>query len=664
MKTSIIATVFVAQLSATLWLPPCAGAEPPPLDPLTWDGRQQQKEDVCQQDLNEGVFLKRWLVLGPFQAADSDGSAQSEAALERAFDHDFLADADGETSTQPRAGSTWRQNGKEYRWQFLASDGDAVDLGGFYGEETNAIAYAWAEIEMAQAKSVLLGLGSDDAIKVWCNGQLVHRNWAKRNLHPDDDLVPVHLRAGTNSLLVKIQNRTGGWGFACRALDPRAKTDKLIAAVRRNDLAGVRLLVSHGAPVNEKDQHGFTAWHLAQIWDRDEVAKCLQAAGADRTIAMPMVGTPTGMLALVWATLKENHPGLELVGAIDNNWYEAGKTKLNAISNLAEALPIIDEALVRPLQDFHTSLHWPTKASVSYLPVEFGFVENQLIVCGSRVTNGPIPGDIVVELNGQNARERFESVFAQTLGPTRYERIRAACRHLAQGLKGSRATLKLRDASGQVREVTLERGSSSAGRGERLISGRNLDERTGYIHIAAWTGWSIDAFDALLERMRDKPSLIIDVHENGGGQDQLADLAIGRFLSRPVLTSLSFRRVPKTDDYTKRLHLTKPRGPWRYEGRVAVLINEGCHSACEHFLSGMQLAGATLVGRPTSGGCGGIQSHELPLGITLYCSRSISLHGDRSPLAGIEPHHLVEPTIADIREGRDAFLEKTMAVLK
>ena len=75
---------------------------------------------------------------------------------------------------------------------------------------------AWSKT-LEKTKGVL-GLGSDDAVKVWLNGKLVHENWSDRACAPDDDMVPVEFAAGKNQLLLKVQNVQGDWSFACRLL--------------------------------------------------------------------------------------------------------------------------------------------------------------------------------------------------------------------------------------------------------------------------------------------------------------------------------------------------------------------------------------------------------------------------------------------------------------
>jgi hypothetical protein len=64
-----------------------------------------------------------------------------------------------------------------------------------------------------------LGIGSDDGVKVWLNGELVHENWLHRGVVSDNDRVPVNFKKGKNQLVLKIQNALGPWGFCCRLLE-------------------------------------------------------------------------------------------------------------------------------------------------------------------------------------------------------------------------------------------------------------------------------------------------------------------------------------------------------------------------------------------------------------------------------------------------------------
>jgi hypothetical protein len=59
----------------------------------------------------------------------------------------------------------------------------------------------------------VLGIGSDDGIKVWLNGKPVCTREVQRAYGANDDTASVHLEAGVNRLFVKIDNYLGGWGF-------------------------------------------------------------------------------------------------------------------------------------------------------------------------------------------------------------------------------------------------------------------------------------------------------------------------------------------------------------------------------------------------------------------------------------------------------------------
>lgn len=69
---------------------------------------------------------------------------------------------------------------------------------------------------MPEATEAWLGLGSDDGVKIWLNGELVYDKWVRRISRLDDDVVALPLRAGANRLLLKIQNATGDWSFVYR----------------------------------------------------------------------------------------------------------------------------------------------------------------------------------------------------------------------------------------------------------------------------------------------------------------------------------------------------------------------------------------------------------------------------------------------------------------
>ncbi|MBL8794219.1 MAG: serine/threonine protein kinase [Planctomycetia bacterium] len=79
--------------------------------------------------------------------------------------------------------------------------------------QDNATVYLLHEFEAPQASSLEVGLGSDDTLSVWLNGQQLLAKDIYRGAAPDQDLVTLPVRAGHNQLLLKVCQGTGDWKF-------------------------------------------------------------------------------------------------------------------------------------------------------------------------------------------------------------------------------------------------------------------------------------------------------------------------------------------------------------------------------------------------------------------------------------------------------------------
>ena len=130
-------------------------------------------------------------------------------------------DAAGAGSVQPAEGNRQAVDGTVRQWQKLAPNGGYVNLADGLDNCDHCVGYAWTEVDVPNETDALFGIGSDDGIKIWVNGTLVHDQWVRRPCKLDEDLVPLRLKKGKNSILIKIQNMNGEWGYACR-LRPQA----------------------------------------------------------------------------------------------------------------------------------------------------------------------------------------------------------------------------------------------------------------------------------------------------------------------------------------------------------------------------------------------------------------------------------------------------------
>ena len=93
---------------------------------------------------------------------------------------------------------------------------NATGLGS--GDIDNHVAYGFVFLDSPREQKITMFAGSDDAVKIWLNGDLVHNNPVNRSAGDFQDQFPVTLKEGKNFLLVAVYEAGGGWsgffGFA------------------------------------------------------------------------------------------------------------------------------------------------------------------------------------------------------------------------------------------------------------------------------------------------------------------------------------------------------------------------------------------------------------------------------------------------------------------
>jgi len=76
---------------------------------------------------------------------------------------------------------------------------------------------------------------SDDGVKVWLNGKLVHERWGDTSSTAGRGRRAGAARARPKPIAAQSPNASDGWGFTCRVMGARAQGDKLAEAVRHAD---------------------------------------------------------------------------------------------------------------------------------------------------------------------------------------------------------------------------------------------------------------------------------------------------------------------------------------------------------------------------------------------------------------------------------------------
>lgn len=156
-------------------------------------------------------FLTAWKVIGPFDNTKNQGFPL-EYPPEKTLD--FSAEYDGKSG--------------KVRWVDLKTKDDfaTVELNGPLGKVKEVAGYATTEFISDAPRTVELRLASQNAWKLWLNGQLLFaRDEYHRGRALDQYRLPATLRAGPNRILVKVcQNElveewTEEWQFQLRVTD-------------------------------------------------------------------------------------------------------------------------------------------------------------------------------------------------------------------------------------------------------------------------------------------------------------------------------------------------------------------------------------------------------------------------------------------------------------
>lgn len=102
-------------------------------------------------------------------------------------------------------------------------------------ENETTAAYVYREIHSKVAQTINVGLGSDDALKVYLNGRMIFARDIARGVAPDQERLSLALREGKNELLLKVVNYAAGSAFHFNYPDARAGIPDNILAILRKE---------------------------------------------------------------------------------------------------------------------------------------------------------------------------------------------------------------------------------------------------------------------------------------------------------------------------------------------------------------------------------------------------------------------------------------------
>ena len=214
-------------------------------------------------------------------------------------------------------------------------------------------------------------------------------------------------------------------------------------------------------------------------------------------------------------------------------------------------------------------------------------------------------------------------------------------------------TLGLQSGAIVVVDRTTPPDAPPAAGAPRGVEGRWLREgEIAYVRIPSFGDPNNESKASdLVRQFASSPNLIVDVRLNGGGTTP-----------RQLIASLMNRQW-RTWHQVAPPRSSQPQPPGRdaYSGRLFVLVDRFCGSACEDFVMPFKDTGrATIIGETTQGSSGNPYRTDLGYGmnISIGAVRYRFPNGSEFEGVGIAPDVAVERRISDLVAGRDAILEK------
>lgn len=176
--------------------------------PLSTPLEQQAREALDQIDAMQS-YLLNWEVSGPY--------FQPGKQCTELFDIPFAPE-------NPELQADWRAMPVDFESEHTGYLNLLEALDG--GEQR--VAYLRSVIPSEDGGPVRLEIWSDDGVKVWLNGKVVHANNTMRPIPADPDVVPVTLNPGTNTLMLKVTQNNLPWGAAVRVRPATADAEATI----------------------------------------------------------------------------------------------------------------------------------------------------------------------------------------------------------------------------------------------------------------------------------------------------------------------------------------------------------------------------------------------------------------------------------------------------
>ena len=171
--------------------------------------RENNMPEKAKTHIQNTGFITQdlWWILGTFDNTDGIG-----------YDTAYIP----EDATAVDTSAKYNGIDGQISWQ-KSEDGTLDGYISLWEDVDWGVAYAFATVTSPDERKVQFRFDSDDQGKIWLNGEEVFTHKRTRSAEIDRDIIPVTLKPGKNSILVKVCEEEITWGFYLRITDTTGK---------------------------------------------------------------------------------------------------------------------------------------------------------------------------------------------------------------------------------------------------------------------------------------------------------------------------------------------------------------------------------------------------------------------------------------------------------
>ena len=387
-------------------------------------------------------------------------------------------------------------------------------------------------------------------------------------------------------------------------------------------------------------------------------------------------------LSLLWAQAKFGFANFWHVPQL--NWdltYRNFIPKVLATHSTAEYYRTL-QSFYALLEDGHTAVYLPKDVNTTYMPFRTRLVDDRLLVLSAMRPDfslqGLQPGDEIVTINGEPAaawaRTHVEPFVSASTPQDRVNRTYGF--NLFSAPEGTTFHLTTSTPSGVHADLSFTVPPYAAASHRPKFQFQILPGNIAYVQLNDFEDDTDQKeWDEHWPEISKASALILDLRENGGGDESIGEHIMATLINKPVPGERSrstqwiatYRAWERDQTFVDLPVVTVVPDPARYfAGPVALLISPRTFSAAEDMtVVFAQAHRGPMIGEPTAGSTGQPLFVKLPGGgAARFCTKHDSFADGREFVGvGIQPDIVIRVTRADIIAKHDPVVEKAIEAL-